>query len=253
MEKLPILTQNSFYRKKKFSEENLIVIGVDGTAENTGTNKGAITLLELKIGRPLQWTICRLHLNELPFWNLFEFLDWATIGPNSYKGPIGLAINTDLRHVVLYILIIDSVIIDILWNSKKSKDGFTKSLKKSFRTLLVPRDISPICAWQSEKDSLLMKLLQIEVLVNFVSQNGWQRQIELRGYTSAPSIHVIFFEGILTVIFSFSSFYKNFHTLLHLDKRHCHVCIRSFLVAYQKSVRKFLRPISINFNAVRLG
>ena len=83
---------------KRNSEENLIVIGADGTAVNTGANNGAIRLLELKIGRPLQWAICQLHLNELPFRHLFVFLDGATTGPNSYKGPIGLAINNDLRQ-----------------------------------------------------------------------------------------------------------------------------------------------------------
>ena len=38
-----------------------------------------------------------LHLNELPLKHLFEFLDGMTSGPTSFKGPIGKAINEDLR------------------------------------------------------------------------------------------------------------------------------------------------------------
>jgi hypothetical protein len=69
------------------------------TNVNTGKNNGAIRLLELKLGRPLQWSICQLHLNELSFRHLFMHLDGGTSGPNSYKGPIGLAIKDDLRQL----------------------------------------------------------------------------------------------------------------------------------------------------------
>src|SRR5258705_2317102 len=33
--------------------------------------------------------VCLLHFNELPFRSLFEFIDGATSGPNTYTGPIG--------------------------------------------------------------------------------------------------------------------------------------------------------------------
>ncbi|KAI9555970.1 hypothetical protein GHT06_018528 [Daphnia sinensis] len=46
------------FLKQKKSEHNFVVIGVDGTNVNTGKNNGAIRLLELKPGRPLQWAIC---------------------------------------------------------------------------------------------------------------------------------------------------------------------------------------------------
>ena len=49
------------------------------------------------LDRPLQWLVCVLHLNELPFKHLFEFLDGITSGPNSFKCPIGKAINEDRR------------------------------------------------------------------------------------------------------------------------------------------------------------
>ena len=36
-------------------------------------------------------------MNELPLKHVFEFLDGMTSGTNSFKGPIGKAINEDLR------------------------------------------------------------------------------------------------------------------------------------------------------------
>lgn len=45
--------------------------------------------MEEKLGRPLQWVICLIHLNELPFRSLFESVDGRTTAPGSYIGPIG--------------------------------------------------------------------------------------------------------------------------------------------------------------------
>lgn len=38
--------------------------------------------------KPLQWFICLLHANELPFRHLFIHLDGATSGPSAYTGKI---------------------------------------------------------------------------------------------------------------------------------------------------------------------
>ena len=41
------------------------------------------------MGRPLQWIICLLHFNELPFRHLFSRVDGHTSGPRAYCGIIG--------------------------------------------------------------------------------------------------------------------------------------------------------------------
>ena len=41
------------------------VVGMDGCSVNTGVNNGAMRLLELDLGVPLQRVVCGLHLNEL--------------------------------------------------------------------------------------------------------------------------------------------------------------------------------------------
>ncbi len=69
----------------------------DGCATNTGKNGGVIRHLELSLDRPLQWMVCMLHLNELPFRHIFEALDGPTTGPKTFEGEIGKELKRDLR------------------------------------------------------------------------------------------------------------------------------------------------------------
>jgi hypothetical protein len=84
----------------KFLEENNIAtsevtaVGCDGTNVNTGKKGGVITMLENKIGRPLQWLVCQLHANELPLRHLLEHVDGPTSGPTAFCGAIGKALAT---------------------------------------------------------------------------------------------------------------------------------------------------------------
>ena len=59
------------------------------TSTNTGRHAGVVSLLEKKLNRSLQRSICSLHRIELPFRHLFTSLDGVTSGPNSFSGPIG--------------------------------------------------------------------------------------------------------------------------------------------------------------------
>ena len=81
----------------KDSSNSLFGIGCDGFATNKGKNGGVIRQLELSLVRPLQWMICMLHLNELPFRHIFEAIDGRTTGPKSFEGDIGKEFNGDLR------------------------------------------------------------------------------------------------------------------------------------------------------------
>ena len=64
--------------------QKLKIVESDGTAVMTGKSKGFIALLETLIRRPLQWVICLLQLNELPLRHVFQNLDGATSGPDSF-------------------------------------------------------------------------------------------------------------------------------------------------------------------------
>lgn len=79
----------NFLESYKYNLEELVVVGCDGTVVNTGRKNGAISQLELKLGRPLQRFICQLHANELPLRHLFQKLDGQTTGPKGFAGTIG--------------------------------------------------------------------------------------------------------------------------------------------------------------------
>ena len=74
-------------------EPKLKIVESDITAVITGKSKGFIALLETLIGRPLQWVLCLLHLNELPLRHVFQNLDGVTSGPDSFSRPIGRQLN----------------------------------------------------------------------------------------------------------------------------------------------------------------
>lgn len=77
------------------SVDTLTAVLSDGTNVNTGEHNGVIRQLEVAIKRPVQWLVCMLHLNELPFREVFKRLDAQTAGPRGFKGPIGNALNFD--------------------------------------------------------------------------------------------------------------------------------------------------------------
>ena len=74
-------------------EQKLKIVGSDGTAVMTSKSKGFVASSETLIGRPLQWVICLLHLNEPSLRNVFQKLDGVTSGPDSFSGSIGRQLN----------------------------------------------------------------------------------------------------------------------------------------------------------------
>ena len=73
-----------FYNDENIPLDSLDGIGCDGTAVNTGKNGGVVRLIEMKIGRSLQWIVCMLHANELLLHHIFQCIDGKTSGPNAY-------------------------------------------------------------------------------------------------------------------------------------------------------------------------
>ena len=59
-------------------EQKFKIVRSDGTAVMTGKSKGFIVSLDTLVGRPLQWVICSLHLNEFPLRHVFQNLDGIT-------------------------------------------------------------------------------------------------------------------------------------------------------------------------------
>lgn len=81
------------YLKSKADLSQLVALGCDGTATNTGSKGGILRLIELDLKRNLHWFVCQLHGNELPLRHLFNSLDGKTTGPKSFSGPLGVLLQ----------------------------------------------------------------------------------------------------------------------------------------------------------------
>lgn len=92
-----------FMENRNISIQELVAIGCDGTAVNTGYKTGLIRRFEETIGQPIHWFICQLHANELPLRQLIKHLDGKTSGPNAFCGAIGKALtNCEKLPIVNY-------------------------------------------------------------------------------------------------------------------------------------------------------
>lgn len=90
----------SYYVENSLDISQVLGVGCDGTATNTGIAGGIIRRLEMKLGKPLQWLPCQLHANELPLRHLMKHLDGGTSGPKEFSGPIGSSLpNCELLNV----------------------------------------------------------------------------------------------------------------------------------------------------------
>ena len=70
-------------------EKDIFAVGADSTAVNTGSKQGAITLLEEKLKKSLNWIICSFYLNELPLRHLCKEFIGPANGPSNHNGIIG--------------------------------------------------------------------------------------------------------------------------------------------------------------------
>jgi hypothetical protein len=103
------------------SSLTLQAIVCDGTNTNTGKNNGIIRRLEKSLGRPLQWLICLLHANELPFRKYFSVVDGGeTKGPKTSCGEIGSVLDFDPKDKpVVAFMSLPGKVVDISENVKK--------------------------------------------------------------------------------------------------------------------------------------
>lgn len=84
------------------STESLQAVICDGTNNNTGKNNGIIRKMEEQLGRSLQWLVCELHTNELPFRKYFSDVDGGqTTGPATSSGVIARQLNFNPKDIPL--------------------------------------------------------------------------------------------------------------------------------------------------------
>lgn len=83
-----------FFDKNGLSLDNLVAICSDGEPVNTGIRSGIIRLFEQHLQRPLHWSVCLLHFNELPFRHLYNTLEKSfTKGPTTSTGRLAAVLG----------------------------------------------------------------------------------------------------------------------------------------------------------------
>lgn len=92
-----------FFIETEISLESLIAMGCDRTNVNISKHEGIIRLLEKRLDKPLQWIVCLLHINELPFRSdacLNTLMVGRTSGPRTLSGTIGKDLETCEKRTV---------------------------------------------------------------------------------------------------------------------------------------------------------
>lgn len=117
-------------------------IGCDGTNTNFGRDNGAIRLFELLIRSHVQWLVCLLHSNELPFRVLLGHYVAKTNDPQSFSGPLGakLKICQTLPIVEFEILDFGSELLNIDTTALNTDKKYLIDICRVIATAVVPVD-----------------------------------------------------------------------------------------------------------------
>ena len=91
----------SLLNKSSVDTKQIVAIGCDSTAVNTGIKGGVVRLLEKSFKKSIQWFIRLLRINELPLRHLLGYLDGPTTGPRAFSGTIGKALQTHDKNPVV--------------------------------------------------------------------------------------------------------------------------------------------------------
>ena len=86
--------------KETESIDTLQAIVCDGTINNTRKNNGILRKMSEQLGRPLQWLVCQLHMNDLPFRKYSLQVDGKQMtGPAMSSGVIAKAIMFNPKDI----------------------------------------------------------------------------------------------------------------------------------------------------------
>lgn len=131
-----------YFIQENISLDNLMAVGCDGTNVNVGKKGGIIRLLEKRLNRPLQWIICLLHMNELPFRHLFQHVDGKTSGPQTLSGPIGKQLENCEKRLVVQYRPISTVLPDVAEADLSTDQKYLFKIVSAVATGVFPDDLA---------------------------------------------------------------------------------------------------------------
>ena len=186
------------------ADKSLQVIGGDSTNTITGWQGGAIAHLEKLIEQKCMWTICMIHLNELPLRHLIENLDGKTCSADKFKGEIGKLLPKVDQFPINYnfkALPDEDDLIDLPDHIVKSLSTDQQNcycLVKAIKTGILPKELAlkkcgPInhSRWLTTAQAILMlwvrdhklqgeTLRKFELIVKFVIQSYFKLYFDIK-------------------------------------------------------------------------
>lgn len=90
----------------------------------------------------MQWIICLLHLNELPFRHLFEYIDGSTSGPRTFSGTIGKDLETCEKKTVVRFKNILAEIPEFISQYITTDQTYLYNIVKAVSTGLLSKDLA---------------------------------------------------------------------------------------------------------------
>ena len=185
-------------------KETLMVIGGDSTNTITGPEGGAITHLEKLLNHKLHWSICMIHINELPLRHLISNLDGTTNSSVGYSGPIGkllskvneLSVNYNFKAMPggMDLIYLPENIVKNLSTDQKNCYLLVNAIKNGdLSKELASYKCGPLChsRWLTTAQGLLMlwtrnhglqgkTLENFELIVKFVLQSYFKLYFDIK-------------------------------------------------------------------------
>ena len=88
-----------FLEKESLRDQPVFVAGANGTNANVGSNNSSTHNLEMILRKPLHYSICQLHGNELPLKAVFYCYDGKTTVPKTFSCPLGYELQKRLSSL----------------------------------------------------------------------------------------------------------------------------------------------------------
>ena len=132
----------NFFLESEIPMESLLAVGCDGTNVNVGKNGGVIRLLEKRLDKPLQWIICLLHMNELPFRHLFLHIDGSTSGPKTFSGRIGKDLENCEKMPVIRFQTISTELPEFSVQGISTDQTYLYRIVSAVSTGILPKDLA---------------------------------------------------------------------------------------------------------------
>lgn len=221
--------------------DNIVAIGCDGTAVNTGAKGGVIRFIEKTLQRPLRRFICQLHANELPLRHLFEKLDGPTTGPRSFIGPIG----KDLKDCEMLPLVTYETISCTSPDISNTRDLSTNQLY--FFDICKAIDLGHCSQSKKQKSAKSLSKKNPGKIVHSRWHTMANRLLRLNVSTTSPTEILVHLVTFILKVYSPVWFFIKTKPTCNYGAKHLHqtIVLSRYLPEHLRKIQSFIEMVSL--------